>query len=190
MKASNISIKWKIFFGYLIFAIVLLGVLWLFQVVYLNEFYTVIKRREAREVLSSIETILEAEDASAQEQIDELAASKNMAVFITDNTGLALYNAEYIHNSLMSSMPYDLFLHFYQKAKDNGGYAELEYEGSQLKEEMEPVDPGKFVPDEGDVIFENAPSDKRLPYTIMEEERPLQDFRQNLGNEFAQSVIC
>ena len=168
----------------------LLGVLWLFQVVYLNEFYTVIKRREARTVLSSIETILENEDETAQESIDELAAASNMAVFVTDNTGVALYNAEYIHNSQMSSLPYDLFLDFYQKAKDEGGYAEMEYEGSHLKEEINPADAGKFMPNEGDIIFEFQPDDNRLPYTIIEEGRPIQDFRQNLGNEFAQSVIC
>ena len=55
MKNKHISIKWKIFSLFLIFAIVLIGVLWFFQIVYLNDFYKMIKRSETEDVLDQVE---------------------------------------------------------------------------------------------------------------------------------------
>ena len=185
MKAKNISLKWIIFITFLTFAVVLLGVLWFFQVVYLNDFYVMIKRNETESVLAEVESILYEGD-DIDKKIDKLAAKNNMAVFVTDNTGCALYNAEYIHNSQMSSLPYGMFLDFYNKAKENGGSVVIEYEGSKLKEELEDH---PFQPDEDMIIFEDESDDGRLPYTVMDDKREPRPFVQNMGNDMAQSVI-
>ena len=101
---KRISIKWKTFIIFLIFAIVLLGVLWFFQIVYLNDFYKMIKRRETEEVLNQLEEVLRDSD-NPSDEIETMAASNNLGIYITDDDGNPLYNAEYISNSQLSSIP-------------------------------------------------------------------------------------
>ena len=83
MKSSRISIKWKTFSIFLIFTIVLLSVLWFFQIVYLDDFYKTIKRQETEEVLNSVEDIIRNSDDCAAE-IEDIAAKHNLGIFITD----------------------------------------------------------------------------------------------------------
>ena len=104
MKKSRISVKWKTFFIFVVFAIVLLGVLWLYQIVYLNDFYKIIKKQETEAVLKDVEDILYTSE-NPNDDIEKLAASNNLGIYITDKNGVPLYNAEYISNSQLSSLP-------------------------------------------------------------------------------------
>ena len=131
MKSRNVSVKWKIFFVFLAFAIVLLGVLWLFQIVYLDDFYKMIKQQETETILNEVEDVLYNSDDPASD-VDEIAAKNNIAIYITDNTGQAVYNAEYIFNSKMSSLPGYMFELFYNEAVAGGGEATVQYKGSEM----------------------------------------------------------
>lgn len=234
MKTKHISIKWKVFTIFLIFAIVLIGVLWFFQIVYLNDFYKMIKREETEAVLDEVEYLLQTSDNVADD-IEETAACNNLAIYITDSEGQALYNAEYISNSQMSSLPQFMFELFYNEAVANGGEAVIEYKGSEmlydiggqddwLREDMPPeqsqelqsgeetanTSPGadgesadNSESDNGDTT--DAASDTqpnnpgvpdlnvednsrvRIEYTIPKES--IEEFRQNIGNDMAESVI-
>ena len=112
MKKNRISIKWKTFSIFLIFTIVLVGVLWFFQIVYLDDFYKIIKRNETEHVLDHVEELITTSD-DCSEEIDKIAANHNLGIFITDQDGNSIYNAEYISNSQMSSIPTFLFGAFY-----------------------------------------------------------------------------
>ena len=132
MNNSRFSIRWKTFCIFLIFAIVLLGVLWLFQIVYLNDFYKIIKRRETETVLSQIEELVRNNEDDS-DTIEEIAASHNLGIFITDRFGNTLYNADYIPNSHIAGMPRYIFGLFYDTAVANGGKAVVEYKGSEMQ---------------------------------------------------------
>ena len=220
LKKSQISIKWKTFCIFLIFAIVLLGVLWFFQIVYLNDFYKMIKQKETENVLDRVEALLHESDDPASE-IDQLAASYNLGVFITDSDGNSLYNAEYISNSQMSSLPHFMFSLFYDEAVANGGEAVIEFKGSEMQRsirenlnqgtgielpegvdgESEATPESEFEQPEN--ILENAPDsakdtskessgqgEGKIEYTIPQDNEMLHEqFRQNIGNEMAESVI-
>ena len=218
MKKSQISIKWKTFCIFLIFAIVLLGVLWFFQIVYLNDFYKMIKQKETENVLDKVEVLLHESDDPASE-IDKLAASYNLGVFITDSEGNSLYNAEYISNSQMSSLPHFMFSLFYDEAVANGGEAVIEFKGSEMQrsirenlnkelEQQPEIDGESEATPETELeqpenILENAPDsadetseeqsgqgEGKIEYTIPpENEMTKEQFRQNIGNEMAESVI-
>lgn len=218
MKKSQISIKWKTFCIFLIFAIVLLGVLWFFQIVYLNDFYKMIKQKETENVLDKVEVLLHESDDPASE-IDQLAASYNLGVFITDSEGNSLYNAEYISNSQMSSLPHFMFSLFYDEAVANGGEAVIEFKGSEMQrsirenlnkelEQQPEIDGESEATPETELeqpenILENAPDsadetseessgqgEGKIEYTIPpENEMTKEQFRQNIGNELAESVI-
>lgn len=191
MKHSRISIRWKTFSIFLIFAIVLLGVLWFFQIVYLNDFYKMIKRRETENVLEEIEElVLSGDDVS--DSIEEIAASHNLGIFVTDEYGAPLYNAEYISNSKISTMPESIFSLFYDTAVANGGQAVIEYKGSEIKKATQ----DGFIKEyneNNNPDPANNPSPQgegRIDYTIPPEQDPaFQQFRQNIGNDLAESVI-
>ena len=221
MKSSFISIKWKTFSIFLIFTIVLLGVLWFFQIAYLNDFYKMIKKQETEQVLDNVENLLRTED-DPSEAIEKLAANRNLGIFITDSDGQPLYNAEYISNSQMSSLPQFLFSSFYNQALENGGEAVVEFKGSQLQRKHvpgsqppgdEPVTDGDEADSEeepatgegadgtedatvspdnteselsSEEILEEKPG--KIAYTIPPEQKE-ELFRQNIGNELAESVI-
>ena len=144
---KHISVRWKIFSVFLLFAIVLIAVLWFFQIVYLNDFYKLIKKNETEDVIEEIEDLLY-QGGDCSEDIDAIAASNNLAIYITDSEGNGIYNAEYISNSQMSSLPGYMFDLFYSEAVENGGEAEIEYKGSQMQEKEDSGGPGASKEDD------------------------------------------
>ena len=130
MKHEKISIKWKIFFYLLIFTGVLLVVLWLIQICYLDSFYKMIKTGEAEKIVTDATAVLQSGSENVADELDELAAGNNMGIFVTNLSGEELYSAEYIANSRMNGMPEDQIQLYYEKAKENGGSAKIEFEGS------------------------------------------------------------
>ncbi|WP_028243527.1 HAMP domain-containing sensor histidine kinase [Pseudobutyrivibrio ruminis] len=213
MKKSQISVKWKTFFIFLIFAIVLLGVLWFFQIVYLDDFYKIIKRKETEAVLTDVENLLYSSD-NPTDDIEKIAASNNLGIYITDNNGVALYNAEYISNSQMSSLPQFMFGLFYDQAVANGGEAVIEFKGNvmqrkvekerfQFGENGEPIPPAESEDSQSETDSDDTDSatdetedeteeetepQGKIAYTIPEEKKE-EVFRQNIGNDMAESVI-
>ena len=222
MKKSRISVKWKTFFIFVVFAIVLLGVLWLFQIVYLNDFYKIIKKQETEAVLKDVEDILYTSE-NPNDDIEKLAASNNLGIYITDKNGVPLYNAEYISNSQLSSLPQFMFGLFYDQAVANGGEAVIEFKGSEMQKKVEraryafenigenpepqtesdagtveesdednvdDADENESDADETESSEEAVPEKQagKIAYTIPEEKRE-EVFRQNIGNEMAESVI-
>lgn len=51
---KQISIKWKLFIFFGLFTIIIIGLLWLFQVVFLDDFYKVIKEKEVKRAAEAI----------------------------------------------------------------------------------------------------------------------------------------
>ena len=182
MKSKKISIKWKTFLIFLIFTIVLLGVLWFFQIVYLDDFYKTIKTQETENVLDQVEeTLLSCEDCT--EDIENIAASHNLGILITNSEGGSLYNAEYISNSKMSSIPPHMFRYFYEQAKENDGEAVIEFKGN----EMQKI-PLELLFKTEELLEQESAQSGKIPYTVPKDDRP-SDFHQNIGNDMAESVI-
>ena len=182
MKKSYISIKWKTFSIFLIFTIVLLGVLWFFQIVYLDDFYKIIKRQETETVLDKVEElILTTDDCS--EDIEKIAANHNLGIYITDEEGNSIYNAEYIYNSQMSSIPPFLFGIFYDEAVANGGEAVIEYKGGEMQNKMFELFSTIMQEQDSQTVGEG-----KIEYTIPPRREDNQ-FRQNIGDDMAESVI-
>lgn len=125
------SIKWKVFLYLLSFTVVLLAILWVFQICYLDTFYKFIKNREAQKALTQVVDILKSGEEDAESEIDYLAAEGNLSVLVTDTDGNMIHSAEYILNSKMSTIPKEEFEWYYEQAKEQGGKAKIEFEGNQ-----------------------------------------------------------
>lgn len=212
MKHEKISIKWKIFLYLLAFVGALLVVLWLIQICYLDTLYKKIKMSEAEAFTAQIISVLQDDSSNAEEQIDALAAQKNMIVYVADTEGNVIYSAEYIPNSHLESMPKELLLQFYEQAIENGGTAKIEFEGGFTKAFIDtaPDSMEEGMPAEGSNPIEGEPpAGEGSP---MEGEppagegNPMEDgqpsgkgsrletdlptgFMQNHGQDLAESVI-
>ncbi len=172
MKHEKISIKWKIFTYLLVFTGILLVVLWLIQICYLDTFYKMIKTNEAENLTADIISVLQSDSENIGEQIDVLAAQNNMAVFVTDTEGNSVYSAEYIATSRLSNMPADLVQLYYEKAKENGGFAQIEFQGGTNKTFPEETKQPVLSPD-----------------TDMAPDPVRDEFMQNRGQDWIESVI-
>lgn len=178
MKHEKISIKWKIFLYLLVFVGILLVLLWLIQICYLDTLYKGIRTRETEAFTSEVISVLQSDSANIQEQIDALAAQKNMIVYVGDVEGNVIYSAEYIPNSRLDSMSKEALLRFYEQAKKNGGAAKVEFEGgiSKVFADMAWHD---MPAEEENPVGEGDPADMDMPAGVM----------QNHEQERAQSVI-
>lgn len=167
MKHKKISIKWKVFLYLLGFTVVLLLILWLFQICYLDAFYKRIKTREAREAMEEAQKLLDVGFLEAQEEIDRLAKEYNLSVLIADEEGNILYNAQYIPDFYPDLIPKQDLLSYIAAAEEAGGSAKIEFEGSksvalleeggaqpiwELKKDWEGLGPGYKKPEES-VIY-------------------------------------
>lgn len=127
---EKISIKWKIFLYLLSFTAVLLVLLWIFQIGYLDAFYKMIKNREAESALSQAVEILKGTDSDMETALEKLASEYNLAILVADTEGETVYYAEYMANSRMRSIPCEALTRYYNQAKEQGGTAKIEFEGS------------------------------------------------------------
>ena len=125
-NAMKLSIKWKIFIYMLGFTAVLLGLLWFFQTVYLDEFYKKIKTNELEDAYESIEAVID--DKDAKEAIEAISASYDVCVRVTDIYGNDIYVSEQNMQCNIHKLRRDQLLRLIDEAKDNGGsyYAKVE----------------------------------------------------------------
>jgi len=75
---DKLKLKWKIYISLLIFCGVLLLILWLFQTVFLNDMYKVIRRNELREAVRLVEKNIDSPDLD--EVIYRLNSEKSIMV--------------------------------------------------------------------------------------------------------------
>ncbi|MBQ5918239.1 MAG: HAMP domain-containing protein [Lachnospiraceae bacterium] len=115
----KLSIKWKIFIYMLGFTAVLLGLLWLFQTVYLDEFYKNIKTNELEDACESVVAVLD--DVNANEAIEAIGASYDVCVRVTDAYGNDIYESEQNMQCNVHKLRRDQLLRLITEARANGG---------------------------------------------------------------------
>ena len=82
------SIKFKVCLYFIIFAVLLMLVLWFLQVLFLNTFYVTMKKAKTEKVVTTIEEAYEKDDLSAfYTNMNNLADSVDMTIYITQLGG-------------------------------------------------------------------------------------------------------
>jgi signal transduction histidine kinase len=100
-KISQISIKWKIFLFLLGFCGLLLILLWLFQVVFLTNFYKSIKINEIKKTANTIETHINEENIS--DIITTLSENNEICIEVLSSTGEVLYSSHVLKGCVIHS---------------------------------------------------------------------------------------
>lgn len=120
----KLSIKWKIFIYMLGFTAVLLGLLWLFQTVYLDEFYKKIKTDELEDACESVIEVIDDENNSTIETtkaIEAIGASFDICIRVVNTYGTDIYATEQNMQCNVHKLRRDQILGLIAEAKLNGG---------------------------------------------------------------------
>mgnify|MGYP000894711251 CR=1 FL=1 len=121
---KNISIKWKVF-SYLIgFCGILLVLLWLFQVVFLDDLYKAIKIREIKTSGSALEKNISSE--SLDELVSRISISNDICIEILSEDGMVLYSADVLRDCILHKIPGFEKVRLVRKTLEAGGTL-LEY---------------------------------------------------------------
>ena len=92
MKHKNSLIK-KIWFYLSIFSIVILGLLWLFQVIFLDSYYVYVKTKDIKKITNEIKDSYESNDVESL--LDSLTMSKDVCIVLVEDSTEAYSSSGY-----------------------------------------------------------------------------------------------
>lgn len=130
----NVGMRWRIFIYLLGFAFIMICLLWVFQIIYLNEFYEKIKKDQISTAASSIISQLDSDPEDLQSYMEEISLHYNLCseLYLLDNANNIFFGSEKLVSVDILS---DCILHhiserdtntFYYKAQENpNGYVEI-----------------------------------------------------------------
>lgn len=146
------GIRNRIFMYFLLFTALLLVLLWLFQIVFLDDFYRLQKREMLRSFSSSIVRNIDHENLQAL--TDRIVEQDNVCVLIVDDNMNTIVTSESWHNCLIHHLhPHDLWLYTQSLSpEDNakvaefplGGIRNLRYDPRKFQGAVPPGDEGKM----------------------------------------------
>ena len=77
---KELSVKWKIFFYFVAFSLIMLVLLWLFQIVLLKDFYRTIKTNELYSTAQTIQKNIDSQDLTSL--MDSVAKKKDICLML------------------------------------------------------------------------------------------------------------
>ena len=123
----NVGMRWRIFIYLLGFALIMVLLLWLFQIVYLDNFYEYIKKDQIETAGSAIVTELDDEDL--QSRVEEVAQRYNMCAEVYE---LDSANGLFFGSELVASVEVigDCIIHHISERETNQFYYKAMNAGS------------------------------------------------------------
>ena len=119
MKTKKLSIKWSVYLYLLLFAAVILSVLWLCQVVFLDDIYKSVKMSEIK---SGAEDITDNIDSPNLGKIIDSVGNKDICVRVADmDKMIYLYSHHSINSCAIHSISDESILTLYRSAEAKGG---------------------------------------------------------------------
>lgn len=113
----NISIKWKIFGYFIGFSIISLILLWIFQIVFLNDFYKFIKTHQLKSYAENLSTNIDS--ITFDNSFDEVLSDKEICVIIFSENGKLVYSLDILRNCAIHKMPQHMLFSLAKELNDN-----------------------------------------------------------------------
>ena len=118
-KKRKVSLKIKLISAFLLFTVFMLVVLWIFQIVFLDDFYKFIKKNQMEKTSDYI--CRHIEDEQIQEYLQDLRERNSMDAEVYDTSGdffRRVYSSAGSNDFGMNIMPHEIYA-CYEKAKEN-----------------------------------------------------------------------
>lgn len=119
LKNRNLNVRWKIFSYLILFISILLILLWLFQIVFLNEFYKRIKFNDIEAMANKIEENID--NKNLRVQAYKLAIENDTSIHIVDSHGKSLVQYDFSRESIIGNLSIEQINSYYALASSNGG---------------------------------------------------------------------
>ncbi len=116
---KHTSIKWRVFFGFALFTAVILLLMWLLQIVLLDDIYRGIKYYTVKDSAGQIEAGLKGADAESM--AGSVAQKNDLCVYIISPTGQKLLSVDHVKNCAIHHVDNLSLFKLYTAAKENGG---------------------------------------------------------------------
>ncbi len=119
MKLEKMSIKYKLFFYLVLFAAVMLVMLWFFQIVFLDDFYRYIKINNIKSSAETIEKNIDNDNLNVL--LNSIAEQNQTYIRILNEDGSNVFSSDAAPDSLIHRMPGSELYQIYKSAEQNGG---------------------------------------------------------------------
>lgn len=119
MKRNKLSIKWNIFAYLIVFTLILLVILWFFQIVFLDRFYETIKTNNVKSAAQEVASHIDKDDLD--ETIETLNNENYISVRIVGENKENIYNERQMPDSLVNRLDKEGINYFYTTSVKNGG---------------------------------------------------------------------
>ena len=141
---QNRPLKVRLAGYFILFAFILLVFLWLFQIVFLDDFYRLIKTEQIKQTTHAV--VQRIDDESLSEYIDHLYTKYDVSVSVFDTSSdmfVRVYDTHRYQGLGVDIMPHEVYA-YYQTAKQTGKQVLADKESSQL----EGLFPDKHMPED------------------------------------------
>jgi signal transduction histidine kinase len=119
LKLEKKSIKYKLFFYLVVFAAVMLIMLWFFQIVFLDDFYRYIKINNIKSSAETIEKNIDNDNINVL--LNTIAERNQTYIRILNEDGSNIFSSDAAPDSLIHRMPSSELYQIYRSAEQNGG---------------------------------------------------------------------
>ncbi len=151
MKLDKISIKFKLFFYLSVFAAAMLIMLWLFQIVFLDDFYRQIRINNIKASAQTIEENINNDNLNSL--LNSISQQNQTYIRILLEDGSNVFSSDAAPDSLIHRMPSGELYELYRKAQQNGGTL-LELRTRE---------------DSRDMLYKNLPFEGKMPWGMRDE---------------------
>lgn len=118
-KRNKLSIQWKIYCYLTGFVCMIILVLWLFQIVFLNDFYKAIKIADVKRSANSISDNIT--NSGLNDLVIRLSQEYQICIIVMDSSGSQYISVDVLPDCIIHKLSTDSLLSIYQSAVDNGG---------------------------------------------------------------------
>jgi signal transduction histidine kinase len=116
---KKVSIKWRLFIYFGIFTAVVIAFLWIFQIVFLDDFYKSIKVNEIKSNGDQIS--MDVNSTNLQSEIDTVAQNSEVNILVTNMVTSEVYQSSTVPGNFLRNLNKDEKQNLYEQAKNNGG---------------------------------------------------------------------
>ncbi len=140
---NEMRLKWKVFLYLCCFTGILLVLLWLFQVVFLDTFYRIIKTQS---IETAAETISKnVDNPQFEDLLDRVAHQSSICVLVFDGENNPIYSVESSPDCVIHKLPTEVIGFYRQRAAESGGSTLDYFQRSDFRDHFTPW-PGSQAP--------------------------------------------
>jgi len=140
----KISIKWKIFAYFIGFSIISLVLLWIFQIVFLNDFYKFIKINQLKTYADSLTSNID--NVKFDSSLGKALADKEICIAIFSESGMLVYSSDILRNCVIHKMPQPMLFSFAKELNDNNiNFIEHNNSNIRFSQRLKDFSPGNIL---------------------------------------------